>query len=248
MIPSQQQANAWALIAAGGTGSRFSAESDKLFALLAGEAVLSRTLKALLAARRIEGVVIAARPQRHTAIQALLDAIASVKPVIITPGGDTRRESVLNALRALPPAATIVAVHDAARPLIRPARIDAAIESLQTRQVQGVVVAIDVSDTLKRVTSGSGVIDATVERACLWRAQTPQVFRRAALMAAHQEVPRDCAVTDDAQLLELAGIGPVIVAQGEADNVKITSPDDLRLAEALLLLDNAAVERGDSSR
>lgn len=229
-------AHAWAVVAAGGSGQRFSGASDpadKLFALLGGEPVLQRTLSALLAARRVAGVVMAVRADCHAAVAALVDALASDKPVCLTQGGATRRASVWHALQAVPPEVSRVAIHDAARPLIDPALIDAAIVALDDGQMLGAVVALPVCDTLKQVCAATGTVQATVDRATLWQAQTPQVFDREALWVAHQRVAIDEAVTDDAQLLERAGLGPVRVLLGEARNLKITTRADLALAQAL---------------
>jgi len=145
-------------------------------------------------------------------------------------GGATRAQSVRAALAALPPSATLVLVHDAARPFVSRATIDGVIG--RARAGVGAVAAIPVGDTLKEVADG-GRVGRTVPRERLWRAQTPQGFPRAMLDRAYAELPRDApASTDDAELCERAGL-PVEVVPDSPHNLKVTTADDFRLAEAL---------------
>jgi 2-C-methyl-D-erythritol 4-phosphate cytidylyltransferase/2-C-methyl-D-erythritol 2,4-cyclodiphosphate synthase len=151
-------------------------------------------------------------------------------------GGASRQHSGLNGLEALtaqPP--DLVAIHDAARPFIRPADIAACLKALSVPGVDGAVLGVPLADTLKRVDGGA--IAETVPRAHLWRAQTPQVFRYAALLEAHRAAAslganEATALTDDAAVAERAGLRVVMVA-GHDDNRKITSADDLQQAFAM---------------
>ncbi len=151
-------------------------------------------------------------------------------------GGASRQHSVLNGLEALtaqPP--DLVAIHDAARPFVRPADIAACLKALSVPGVDGAVLGVPLADTLKRVDGGA--IVETVPRAHLWRAQTPQVFRYAALLEAHRTAAslganEATALTDDAAVAERAGLRVVMVA-GHDDNRKITSADDLQQALAM---------------
>lgn len=171
--------------------------------------------------------------------------------VTVVAGGATRAQSVANAVAAVD--SDLVAIHDAARPLVTPALIEALVADLEANpEAAGVISAVPVADTLKRAAAGSSpafhppgdgnaglVIERTEDRSRLWAAQTPQVFRAEALRAALEadaEV-RDAA-TDEAMLVERAG-GTVLLHCCEAPNLKVTAPADLRLAE-LLLADRAA--------
>ena len=225
----------WAVVPAGGTGARFSPDSryDKLLTPLGGVPVLMRTVQALMAARLVSGVVVAVNPDKIDAYRQALAMQPLEKPLLWTTGGATRRESVMRGLEALPDSVGVVVIHDAARPLVMPDLVDAAIAALLAGDVSGVVVALPVRDTLKRV-DAVGCIVETVDRQALWQAQTPQVIWRDKLVLAHRAVPLDAPVTDDVQLLELAGLGPVQVVQGNAGNLKITLPGDLALAENIL--------------
>jgi 2-C-methyl-D-erythritol 4-phosphate cytidylyltransferase/2-C-methyl-D-erythritol 2,4-cyclodiphosphate synthase len=152
-------------------------------------------------------------------------------------GGASRQHSVLNGLEALaaqPP--DLVAIHDAARPFVRPADIAACLKAVSAPGVDGAVLGVPLADTLKRV-DGGGAISETVPRAHLWRAQTPQVFRFAALLAAHRgAAPLGAsdatALTDDAAVAERAGLRVVMVA-GHDDNRKITTAQDLQQAATM---------------
>jgi len=145
------------------------------------------------------------------------------------PGGPRRRDSVRAGLDALPPGASHVLVHDAARPLATPELVRRVIDRLLSGGVDAVVPVVPVRDTLKRV--GDGWVVATVERSGLAGAQTPQGFRLEVLRAAHRATDDD--VGDDAVLVERIG-GSVATVEGEAANLKVTYPGDLALAEALL--------------
>jgi len=214
-----------ALLVAAGSGSRFGAEIPKQFLTLAGQPVIRHAARALAA-----GATLLQPVGEAAAIAAALGEVAHLPPV---PGGATRQESVRAGLEALVPhAPDIVLVHDAARPLIPPGTIPALLAALET--APGAIPALPVADTLKRVAGGT--IAATVPREGLFRAQTPQAFRFVPLLAAHRAAgdAGDGAATDDAALLEAAGLAVAIVA-GSEDNIKLTYPEDLmRLERALL--------------
>lgn len=226
-------AEAWAVIPAGGSGSRFSATEDKLLNPLAGKPVLQRTLEVLLWTPRISGIVLVASEKALECYQKLTEQAFPNASIRLALGGETRRASVYQGLLALPESAEIVVIHDAARPLMEPTMVAESIQAVEAGAV-GAVIAVPVNDTLKRAEPGIETIAATVDRAHLWRAQTPQTFQKSVLLQAHQGVPLERSVTDDAQLLELAGLGPVKLLPGSERNLKITRKQDIQLAEALL--------------
>lgn len=236
-------AKAWAVVPAGGSGQRFG-NRDKLMVPLAGKPVLVHTVQALLSSDQIEGVVVAAHSDRMATYQEMLQSyvfeqpplkpLSWQKPVRFVAGGRTRRDSVRRGLAALPEDVEIVLIHDAARPLISPDVVDQAAQRIRQEPDLSVLVAVPVVDTIKEVAPETGRILATVDRERLWQAQTPQVFWRKRLLQAHDQVEADFNATDDTQLVEWAGLGQVVIVPGERRNLKITTPEDILIAEALL--------------
>lgn len=223
----------WAVVPAGGSGSRFSATEDKLLTSLAGQPVLVRTIAALSRCAEIHGIVVTASASNLNTYKNLLEGQFSGLRLVFALGGDSRRASVLQGLVSLPDGVDVVVIHDAARPLIRPELVRQAIHALRDG-ANGSIVAIPFVDTVKQVDLETLTIRQTLDRTTLWRAQTPQAFRLPVLLAAHLQTPPDVVVTDDAQLLELAGLGPVRVIPGVESNLKITCREDLPLAESFL--------------
>lgn len=222
----------WALVPAAGSGRRFGGEVPKQYLQAAGKPLLAHALDALLAHPRIDGAVVAlaqddARWPGWTVLHG--------KPVVTCIGGGERADSVLAALRALPAGVAddaLLLVHDAARPNLRPDDIGKLVDAA-TACADGAILAAPVRDTLKR--AGDDVrIDATEPRERLWRALTPQAFRRDLLRRALQTARADgVAVTDEAMAIERLGLRPRLV-EGREDNVKVTTPADLALVEFLL--------------
>ena len=209
-----------AILVAAGTGSRFGAETPKQFLPLLGKPVMRHAAEALAKYATL------IQPVGETA--PIAAALAGLDHMPIVPGGATRQDSVRAGLDALlPHALTIVLVHDAARPNIPAGTIDALLAALEHHP--GAIPAAPVADTLKRVVDG--IITETVPRDGLFRAQTPQAFRVAPLLAAHRSGL--IGATDDASLLEAAG-ETVATVPGSDDNIKLTYPDDLvRLERAM---------------
>jgi 2-C-methyl-D-erythritol 4-phosphate cytidylyltransferase/2-C-methyl-D-erythritol 2,4-cyclodiphosphate synthase len=202
-----------AILVAAGSGSRFGGAVAKQFLPIGGRPVVRWGAEALLPHISLLQPVGDAE-----ALAAALSGLPHLPPV---PGGATRQDSVRAGLEALAPhAPDIVLVHDGARPLIPPGTIPALLDALQTHP--GAIPAVPVADTLKR--ADGGLIAETVPRAGLFRAQTPQAFRFATLLALHR-APAHPAATDDAWLLEQAGL-PVMLVPGAEENVKLTYPDD----------------------
>jgi 2-C-methyl-D-erythritol 4-phosphate cytidylyltransferase/2-C-methyl-D-erythritol 2,4-cyclodiphosphate synthase len=214
-----------ALLMAAGRGTRFGAEAPKQYLPLLGRPVMRHAAEALLREGLVDRILPVVAPGEEAEVAALLAGLPALPPV---PGGATRADSVragLEALSANPPA--VVLVHDAARPVIPPGTIAALLAALEA--TPGAIPAQPVADTLKR--GAVGRIVETVPRDALFRAQTPQAFRYAVLRDAHRA--GDGNATDDAALLEAAGL-PVALVPGGESNVKITWPEDLARVEAHL--------------
>jgi len=209
-----------AILVAAGSGSRFGADLPKQFQTIAGKPVIRHAAETLAAHVALLQPVGDAAP--------IAEALAGIEHLPVVVGGATRQDSVRAGLEALAShAPDIVLVHDAARPLIPEGTIPALLTALET--APGAIPAVPVADTLKRVTGTA--IAATVPREGLYRAQTPQGFRFAALLAAHQA--GIASATDDASLLEAAG-ATVVIVPGAEDNIKLTFPEDLlRLERAM---------------
>jgi len=211
---------------AAGSGSRFGAAQPKQYLPLLGRPVLRHAAEALLREGGVDALLPVCAPAAMAEVAGLLEGLPCLPPVA---GGATRQASVragLEALAADPP--DLVLVHDGARPIIPPGTVAALRAALETHP--GAIPAQPVSDTLKR--GKGGTILETVPRAGLFRAQTPQGFRFAPLLAAHRAATGEA--TDDAQLLEQAGLAVALVPGGES-NVKITWPEDLARVEAAML-------------
>ena len=191
--------------------------------MLAGKRMLDWSLEALSASRRVGEVVVAVPAGQ-------VDELSGGEHSVVA-GGESRSESVAAALESID--AEVVVVHDAARPLVTAELIDAVIEDLLADEDAGAVVAAaPVTDTIKQVARGMEV-DRTLDRSSLWAAQTPQAFRADALREALASTELLAQATDDAMLVERLG-GRVLLHEAPAENVKVTTPLDLRIAEMLL--------------
>jgi 2-C-methyl-D-erythritol 4-phosphate cytidylyltransferase len=219
-----------ALVLAAGRGERLGAKVPKAFVLLAGRPLLLHTLGALAASEsldRLLPVVAQADLGRFSALGGLDEIDGMMAPV---PGGKERQDSVRAGLTALPREVEWVAIHDAARPLVRPGDIDRVVAA--ARKHGAAILGLPVRDTIKRVRDGE--IRETPPRAECYAAQTPQVFRVELLREAIDKATADRFLgTDDAQLVERLGVR-VAVVEGDASNLKVTDLDDLERAERLL--------------
>lgn len=222
-----------ALIVAAGSGERLGAGCPKALVQLAGAPLLQWSIDALRELDEIERIVVAMPPA----------GAAAVAPagVIAVEGGEVRSDSVRRALAAAGDG-DLVLVHDAARPLLTALLARAVIAALERdTAADAAIAAVPVADTIKRV-DAAGAVSETLDRSALWAVQTPQVFRRAALERALSVEAEELArATDDAWLVERSG-GRVIVVAASDENLKVTTPLDLRLAE-LLLQDRHRQER-----
>ncbi len=222
------------LIAAAGAGRRMGAGVNKVFMPLGGEPVLLHALRAFESCDAVDEITVVASPAEVDAASALVRATRGLSKVRrVVAGGERRQDSVFNGLRSLDAACDIVVVHDGARPLIRPELIARVVAA--ARKSGAAIAAVPIRDTVKLVREG--VVVETLDRESLWAAATPQAFRRDLLEAAYEKALTSGAdgpiATDDAMLAEAAGIA-VTVVPGDADNIKITTRDDLAAAEALL--------------
>ncbi len=220
-----------ALVLGAGRGERLGTHAPKAFVPLLGRPLLLHALEALAACPeldRLVPVVAAADLAELERWRAELDAIPRLADPVS--GGAERQDSVRAGLRALPAPFTLVAVHDAARPLVRPADVARVVAA--AREHGAALLAVRVRDTIKRV-RGDRVVETPPREEC-WAAQTPQVFRRDWLEEALAKAEADAFLaTDDAQLVERLGL-PVRIVAGDPRNLKITFPEDLVVAEAWL--------------
>lgn len=218
------------VIPAGGIGTRFGNNRPKQFLELNGVPILVRTCRAFLGIPEIQMIALVLPAAHHKESVALLREFlsdAEFTRLRFTDGGATRQDSVRAGLSVLPPHIQVVLVHDAARPLID---ADTIYRCLRGAVESGAVIAaVPVHDTMKKVEEGGGIV-GTLDRTGLWRAQTPQAARRDLLECAFaQAVQKHFIGTDEASLLEAAGI-PVQVVEGNERNIKVTRPADLQLA------------------
>jgi len=225
-----------ALVLAAGRGTRFGGTLPKQYLPLGGSSVLRHAVDALAAHPRVDRVLVAIRPEDRAVYDESVRGLDLLPPVA---GGAERQDSVrlgLEALAALAP--SLVLIHDGARPFLDAAMIDRVIDALD--RAPAAIPGLPLGDTIKRV--AGDVIAETVDRAGLWRVQTPQGFHFAAILDAHRKSAGK-ALTDDAAVAEAAGIAPLIVA-GSDDNLKITTAADLAAAERVLAARRADVRVG----
>ncbi|MER2529037.1 MAG: 2-C-methyl-D-erythritol 4-phosphate cytidylyltransferase [Candidatus Competibacter denitrificans] len=224
----------WAVVPAAGAGRRMNATIPKQYLTLAGQPVIAHTLDILLRYPRLTGMVIAISAEDEWWPNIAAGRLAE-KPLWVVTGGVERGHSVLNGLDALWERAhpdDWVLVHDAARPCLRSDDLERLLTELADDPVGG-LLAIPVRDTLKQADK-AGRVTATVDRSRLWHALTPQMFRLGMLREALRDaLARGLTVTDEAAAMEAAGFAPRLV-EGRADNLKITRPEDLMLAEFYL--------------
>lgn len=220
------------LIPAAGSGSRMGSNRNKLLLPLLERNVLAWTLQAADKAESIVWIGIIGQPVDRQAVADSLERDPVATPVQWIEGGSTRQESVSRGLLSLPPTASHVLIHDGARCLATPDLLDRSSAALTGDSA--IIAAVPVKDTIKEVDPETYRVQTTPQRERLWAAQTPQGFDVGLLKAAHA-LAREQAiqVTDDAALFELLGY-PVEVIPGEETNIKVTTPFDLWLAEAIL--------------
>jgi 2-C-methyl-D-erythritol 4-phosphate cytidylyltransferase len=219
------------LIPAAGSGKRMGSNRNKLLLEVRSQSILAWTLLAAEAASTISWIGIISQPTDWPEFKTILASLKLTKPVELILGGSTRQESVYNGLQALSKDAEQVLIHDGARCLVTAELLNSCAEAI--RHCSGLIAAVPVKDTIK-VVNEKGIIQSTPDRRQLWAAQTPQGFDVKLLKQCHAEgVRRGWEVTDDAALFEKCGI-EVQIVPGEETNLKVTTPQDLAIAEFIL--------------
>ena len=218
-----------AVVPAAGAGRRMQTECPKQYLSIGNKTILEHAVGALLAHPRVTRVIIAISPgdARFAALP-----LAQHPQIIVVDGGSERADSVMAGLRAAGDAGWVL-VHDAARPCLHRDDLDRLLALSETSRVGGILAA-PVRDTMKRAEPGKEAIAHTVERVDLWHALTPQFFPRELLFdCLNRALNEGAVITDEASALEYCGFHPQLVP-GRADNIKVTRPEDLRLAEFYL--------------
>ncbi|MDX2043626.1 MAG: 2-C-methyl-D-erythritol 4-phosphate cytidylyltransferase [Acidobacteriota bacterium] len=222
-----------AIIPAAGSGSRLGGQIPKQFLELGGAPILAHTISRFIECDDIGAIAVALPADKLDEFRARNRGARVIKPIYYVNGGTERSDSILNALEAVADLQPeIVAVHDAVRPFVTAEQISAVIA--KAKEVGAAILALPSTDTIKEVEDG--LIERTIDRRRVWRAQTPQAFRYELLMRANQEARAiglaSAMTTDDALLVERLG-APVAIVEGSPNNIKITTPEDLILAEKL---------------
>lgn len=218
-----------AVIVAAGGSTRMGTPKQQI--PLCGIPVLARTMMAFEAAEQIDEMVLVTRPEDRAALEMLAQEYGIAKLRAVVPGGQTRQESAANGAAAVGAQTDYIAVHDGARPLIRPTVIDAVVSA--ARKWGAATAAVPVKDTIKRA-DDQGCIIETPDRRRLWSVQTPQVFEAGLYRRALKQAEIDGVdLTDDCQLVERLGES-VRLVEADYANLKITTPEDVAFAEAIL--------------
>ena len=224
----------YALIPAAGMGKRMGASVNKQYLQLAGMPIVARTISVFEQAPFIDGIYLVIPAEEIPYCREYVVQAAGFRKVLeIVPGGKERQNSVLNGLAAMSGHVgedDVVLIHDGVRPFISQELLQDSID--MARSGDGALVAVPAKDTIKTVLNG--IVTGTPDREGLWQAQTPQSFRFGIINNAHQAAEREGFLgTDDASLVERSG-GTIRVVRGDYRNIKITTPEDLVLAEAFL--------------
>lgn len=220
----------YAVILGGGSGRRMQSDINKIFLPLRGVPAIVRSVSAFTGL--CAGAVVVSAQEEQDSMRAVLRRYGLERFVrAVVPGGSERQYSVANGLMALPPDADFVLIHDGARALVTAEVIRRAIECAQLHGSG--IASVPVVDTIKRADKG-GLVLETPDRSQLYAMQTPQAFRLSLILEAHEQARRDGFLgTDDASLLEHAHL-PVYLSAGDRENIKLTTPIDLSLAELIL--------------
>lgn len=231
------------ILLAAGQGQRMGAAVNKIWLPLNGRPLLQYSLEFFEQAPQVSQIIVVAHPGEIARTEQLIARLRLNKAGLVVEGGSTRLRSVAAALPYISCTAELVAVHDAARPLLQTADWQAVVQAAGRPQYVGAILAAPVTDTIKLLAGEAantaapqggvlGAIEASPARDMLWRALTPQVFAIEPFIEAYSTMDKD--FTDDAALLAANGGGRVALVRGSADNIKITTPRDLQLAQLIL--------------
>lgn len=220
-----------ALIPAAGYGKRMGSDINKQFMELLNKPVLIHTLEIFAACDDVDEIIVITRSDEIELCQNLIAQYSVAKVKAVVAGGAERQHSVWNGLCHVSPGCNTVAVHDGARPLLLQDTLRQALKDIN--EFSAVVVGVPVKDTIK-VVGEQGIITSTPDRSTLWAVQTPQIFSKEILIQAYEKAwQTNLLATDDAALVEAIGV-PVKMLKGSYENIKITTPEDLILAEAFI--------------
>ncbi len=219
-----------AIVPAAGRGRRIKSRTPKPYIKISGRPILVHTLNVLSKSKYIDEIVVAVDRNKKSFAEKEIIKKYKIGKTKVVEGGRERKDSVFNALKALGADIDYVVVHDCARPFLTDKIIKDSLDG--ARRFGASVVGVPVKPTLKIVTPG-GRVRRTPDRRNFWEAQTPQVFRKNILEKGYRKLRRGVNITDDSMIAESAGIRPKMV-MGSYDNIKITTNEDLKLAEILL--------------
>lgn len=220
-----------AIIVAAGKGTRMRSSKNKQFINLIDRPVLAYTLQAFEDCALIDEIIVVTSEEGIVLCKEIVDISELAKVTKIVVGGKERQDSVYNGLKEISHEASMVAVHDGARPLILPEHIEATIQAAM--QTGAAAVGVKLKDTVKLVDDDNNIV-RTMDRSKLWAVQTPQTFKVDLLKNAHHRAKEEgIYATDDCMLVEQMGV-TVKMVEGSYDNIKITTPEDIYLAEAIL--------------
>jgi 2-C-methyl-D-erythritol 4-phosphate cytidylyltransferase len=222
-----------AIIVAAGEGRRVGGDVPKIYLPVCGRPMVLRTLDRVFSAQAVEKVIVVIGPKEFSRCEAMLrgDLALGNRSWTLQSGGATRQQSVKKGLEKVDAKTDVIVIHDGARPFVSSALIDRCVEAAHEKGA--VVVGVPVRDTIKIVADDRWV-QRTPARSSLWEIQTPQAFRKDLIIAAHERAAREAVeATDDAMLVEGMG-NPVFVLDGDRNNLKITTPEDVWLAETLV--------------
>ena len=222
-----------AIIAAAGNGERLNCSNSKMLVKILGKSLLAYTLDQFEQSEKIDEIVLVVRSQdRHSIEEEVIKRNKYSKLHTIVTGGFTRQESVYRGLKAIKKTDGIACIHDGARPLVKSWMIEKTIKITDT--YDGVIIAVPVIETIKKVSLQEGLVEKTVNRDEFWIIQTPQTFRLKYIRELHQKARKEGLIaTDDAAIVEHYG-GKVKIIPGSRENIKITTSVDMILAETLI--------------
>jgi 2-C-methyl-D-erythritol 4-phosphate cytidylyltransferase len=219
-----------AIVPMGGLGVRFQQETPKPLVFLQNKPIFIHTVEAISSVAPIHSIILVGHKDFIAKYQDAVTEYKIAKVKTVVPGGETRSESVQRGMEELDPDTDMVLIHDGVRPLVTAAMVRKAVDHCQAHKA--VVLAVPVKPTIKKVDARTMEVVRSLDRNELWEIQTPQVFDRKILQQAYAQ-SYDRLSTDDASLVERLGY-PVKVLQGSYHNIKITTPEDLVIAQTLL--------------